>query len=151
MISQETSRLVDLAISPLRLLMSKCIKTALPDGELVHCAASLALRRLCISLRQLHLNGPVDLAKTFPSEYLQAPCVEGLRKILKDCSLLRSPTEEQYDFQCGVFTNFWVCVALPLKVLQQFVATPQAVIDCTNIVGYGQLNLSFTVFAIGCD
>ena len=57
MIAQDTSRLVDIAVSPLRLLMSKCTKTALPDGDLVHCAASLALRRLCISLRRLHLNG----------------------------------------------------------------------------------------------
>ena len=31
---------------PIRLLMSKFIKTGLPDGELVHCAASWALRRL---------------------------------------------------------------------------------------------------------
>ena len=96
MIAQETLRLVDVAVSPLRLLMSKCAKTALPDGDLVHCAASLALRRLCMSLRPLHLNGLVDLASAFPNEFLQAPCVEEFRKVLKDCSLLKSPLEEIY-------------------------------------------------------
>ena len=145
MIAQDTSRLVDIAVSPLRLLMSKCTKTALPDGDLVHCAASLALRRLGISLRRLHLNGLVDLASTFPNDFLQAPCIEGLRKVLKDCSLLKSPAEEIFDFQPGMM-NFWVCVALPLQVLQRFVSNPSFEVDLMDVFGYGQLNLSFTVF-----
>ena len=58
MIAQDTSRLVDLAVSPLRLLMSKCTKTALPDGEFIHCAASFGIAEIVYLIASTSLERP---------------------------------------------------------------------------------------------
>ena len=58
MIAKDTSRLVDLAVSPLRLLMSKCTKTALSDGEFVYCAASFGIAEIVYLIASTSLQRP---------------------------------------------------------------------------------------------